>query len=175
MRTLVLGLGNPILRDDSVGLRVVQALGPTLRGREDITLAEETHGGLRLMERLVGFDRAVILDAICSGAAPGTIHRLRPDSMSTQHSASTHDVNLTTALEVGRRAGAHLPPDDAIHLIAVEAEEVLTFGEELSPAVEAAIPSAVQATKPAFSSKASVSERGAPPAAGTTARWVLAV
>lgn len=145
MRTLVLGLGNPILRDDSVGLRVVRALEPALLGRDDVVLAEETHGGLRLMERLVGYDQAIIVDAICSGVRPGTIHSLRPDSMPTQHSASTHDVNLTTALEVGRRAGAHLPPDDRIHLVAVEAEDVLTFGEELTPAVEAAIPSAVRA------------------------------
>jgi len=150
-RTLVLGLGNPILRDDSVGLRVVRALKAELRGHDDIEVGEETHGGLRLMERLIGYDRAIIVDAIRSGAAPGTLHSLRPDSMPTQHSASAHDVGLTTALEVGRRAGARLPDDADIQLVAVEAQDTLNFGEDLTPEVEAALPAAVQAVLRALS------------------------
>lgn len=142
--TLVLGLGNPILTDDSVGLRVAALLKSELAGRPDLAVEEDCWGGLRLMERLVGFARAVVIDAIQSGAPPGTIHRLTPHQLPTQHSASAHDVNLPTALAFGRKMGLVLPPDDRLVLVAVEAADILTFGETCTPEVEAAIPHAVE-------------------------------
>ncbi|HOB73736.1 MAG TPA: hydrogenase maturation protease [Phycisphaerae bacterium] len=144
MKTLVLGLGNPLLTDDSVGLRVVQQLKPLLAGRGDIEVEEDYWGGLRLMERLVGFDRAIIVDAICTGAAPGTVHTLSVDSIPTQHSASGHDVNLPTALDLGRQTGAYLPANENILLVGIEAEDVITFSEDCTPQVQAAIPRAVE-------------------------------
>ena len=67
------------------------------------------------MERMIGFDRAIVVDAIQTGAPPGTIHRLTPDGIATQRSASRpHDMNLSTALEFGRRAGARLPENSRI-------------------------------------------------------------
>ncbi len=143
MKTLVLGLGNPLLRDDAVGLHVARRLQSLLGGRPDVEVDEDYRGGLRLMERLIGFDRAIIVDAMCSGANPGTVHRLTPDGVPTQHSASAHDANLRTALDLGRRAGAKLPSDDGIMLIGIEASDVLSFDETLTPEVEAAIPGAV--------------------------------
>jgi hydrogenase maturation protease len=145
MKTLVLGLGNPILKDDSVGLRVAQQLRPVLLDEPDIEIDEDYWGGLRLMERMVGFDRAIIIDAILTGVEPGTIHRLSPGDVPTQHSASAHDVNLPTALEIGRQAGAHLPKSEDIFLIGVEAADVQTFDETLSPEVEASLPLAIEA------------------------------
>jgi hydrogenase maturation protease len=144
MKTLVLGLGNPILGDDSVGLRVAHQLGAALSEHPEIDVDIEYWGGLRLMERMVGYERAIIVDAICSGAPAGTIHILSPGDMPTQRSASAHDVNLPTALEVGRQAGADLPHEEDITLMAIEAVEVLTFGERLTAEVEAAIPRAVE-------------------------------
>lgn len=143
-RTLILGLGNPILSDDAVGLRVVDALQPLLSSHPHIDLEHDYWGGLRLMEDMIGYDRAIIIDAICSDAPPGTIQLLHPNGIDTQRSASAHDVNLSTALEVGRRAGARLPSEDRILLVAIEAEDVLTFGEKMTPQVEAAVPTAVQ-------------------------------
>ena len=143
LKTLVIGLGNPLITDDSVGLRVAKQLMPLLDSRPDIEVTEDYWGGLRLMERMIGYDRAIVIDAICTGAAPGTIQLLAPGSIATQKSASAHDVNLPTALAFGRQAGVHLPPDDQIQLVAIEAEDVLTFNEQCTPAVAAAIPRAV--------------------------------
>jgi hydrogenase maturation protease len=144
-KTLVIGLGNPLVTDDSVGLRVVESLRPLLGGRTDVEVAEDYWGGLRLMERMIGFDRAIVVDAIQTGAPPGTIHRLTPDDIATQRSASAHDVNLATALAFGRQAGAHLPANDRIQLVGIEAEDTLSFGEQCTPSVAAAIPRAVEA------------------------------
>jgi hydrogenase maturation protease len=143
-KTLVIGLGNPLVSDDSVGLRVVAELKGILADRENVEVTEDYWGGLRLMERMIGYDRALIVDATYTGASPGTIHHLSTDSIATQKSASAHDVNLPTALAFGRRAGAHLPADEDVRLIGIEAEDLINFNDQCTPAVAAAIPRAVQ-------------------------------
>jgi hydrogenase maturation protease len=115
-----------------------------LADQPDVEVSEDYWGGLRLMERMVGYDRVIVIDAIQSGAPPGTIHRLTPDSISTQRSASAHDVNLPTALEFGRTAGVALPKNEYILLVGIEAEDILSFNERCTPAVEASIPLAVE-------------------------------
>ena len=144
MKTLVLGLGNPLLKDDSVGLRVVKELMTRVNGQPDVELDLDYWGGLRLMERMIGYERAIVIDAICTGAEPGTIHQLGPDDIPTQRSASAHDMNLQTALQLGRQAGAQLPTSENILLIGIEAKDVQTFDETLSPQVEAILPEVVE-------------------------------
>ncbi len=142
-KTLVIGLGNPLISDDSVGLRVAERLKTVLAGRHEIDVTEDYWGGLRLMERMIGYDAAIVIDAICTGAAPGTIHHLTVNMVATQKSASAHDVNLPTALAFGRRAGVHLPTDENVRLIGIEAEDVINFSEQCTPAVAKAIEPAV--------------------------------
>jgi hydrogenase maturation protease len=144
MRTIVLGLGNPLRSDDSVGLHVVSELKPVLAGRPGLELAEDYWGGLRLMERLIGFDRVIIIDAQRSGASPGHVSLLAAEAPPTQHRNSAHDVDLWTALEFGRHAGFTLPQPSDIHIVAIEAAEVEAFGEACTPAVAASIPRAVE-------------------------------
>lgn len=144
MKILVLGLGNPLVTDDSVGLRIAAKLRDLLAGRPEVEVGEDFCGGLRLMERMIGYDRAIVIDAIQTGAPPGTLHRLAVDSIPTQRSASAHDASLPTALALGRLAGAALPRDEDILLVGIEADDVLSFGEECTPAVRDAIGPAVQ-------------------------------
>jgi hydrogenase maturation protease len=149
---LVLGLGNPILSDDGVGIHVVQAVATRWTGvarsaGASVEFKEASAGGLRLLEVIAGYDRLILVDAILTpNGAPGQIHRLTPDDLRTSlHAGSTHDLSFQGALAWGRRMGMALPPDDAITIIAVEAEDVLTFGEALTSAVAAALPDAVEA------------------------------
>jgi hydrogenase maturation protease len=151
MKTLVIGLGNPIVCDDSVGLRVARELRARLADRADVEVEEDCWGGLRLMERMAGYQRAIVIDAIQTGAPPGTLHRLTPGSIPTQRSASAHDVNLPTALAFGRQAGLDLPADEDVLLVGIEAEDILTFADECTPAVRAAIPEAVRLVLDALS------------------------
>jgi hydrogenase maturation protease len=152
MKTLILGLGNPLLKDDSVGLRVAQEVETLIPEGMGIEVGLDYWGGLRLMERMIGFDRAIIIDAICTDAPPGTIHLLTPDDMPTQRSSSVHDVNLITALKLGGEAGVHLPAMKDILLIGIEAADVHTFDESLSADVEEALPAAVAAVMNALDS-----------------------
>lgn len=143
MNTLVIGLGSPLLSDDSVGLKVAQELRRQIDPGSGIVVEEDVRGGLNLMDLLAGYDRAIIIDAIVTGAQPGTIHQLTPNDIPTQKSASAHDVNLPTALELGHHLGIHLPKTNNILLVGIEADDILTFSEECTPAVAAAIPRAV--------------------------------
>lgn len=144
MKTLIIGLGNPLVTDDSVGLRVAAELKGLLAERPDVEVTEDYWGGLRLMEQMVGYERAIVVDAISTGAPPGTIHHLAPRSIPTQRSASAHDVNLPTALAFGRQAGVELPDEEQILLLGIEVEDIVNFGESCTPLVEAAVPRAVE-------------------------------
>lgn len=145
MKTLILGLGNPLMGDDSVGLRVAAELAAQLAHQPDIVVQEEYRGGLHLMERMIGYDRVILIDAMVTGLSPGSLQWLTVDWLPTQHTASAHDVNLATALAVGRHAGAKLPPNEAIWILGIEAQQVHTFSEQCTPAVAEAIPKAVTA------------------------------
>ena len=141
-RTLVVGLGNPVLSDDGVGPHVVRHLHAELAEREDVTVELCCRGGLQLMEAMIGYDRAIVVDALRTDAPPGTVQCLGLGDLPTRNSASSHDVSLPVALDVGRAAGASLPASDDVLLVGVEVSDVETFGEACTPLVRAAIPRA---------------------------------
>lgn len=142
MRTIVVGLGNPILSDDGVGIRVAGLVRERLGG-SGIDVIEAYAGGLRLMEAIAGYDRAIIVDAMKGGVAPpGTIQALSPEgAAATRNTLCTHDGDLATVLTLGRGLGLRLP--DRVEVIGIEAHEVERFSEELSDGVAAALPAAV--------------------------------
>lgn len=145
MKTLVLGLGNPILGDDSVGLRVAHIIGETISD-ENVTALESTLSGLGLLDLVIGYDKVIIVDAIHTKEGKvGDVYRLTNDALNaTRHSASPHDTNLTTALELGRQLSLAIPRD--VVMVAVEIpQECYVFTEQCSPEVEKAIPTAVDA------------------------------
>lgn len=147
--TLVIGLGNPILGDDGVGWIVAERV---LHESEQAGLPVEVDrlslGGLSLMERLVGYQRAILIDSLCATRLPtGTVHCFplaELEDPGAGHSASVHDASLMTALETGRRLGLRLPV--WIQVVAVAIDPADTFSEQLSPVVAAAVPVAVDCT-----------------------------
>lgn len=138
-RTLVLGLGNPILGDDGVGLAVAQVLCARLAGVPAVEVDTEPRGGLRVVERMAGYERVVLIDALCSGRVPGSVLRLTLGAIPTQHNASGHDVNLATALALVRASGLAVPRVEDIHIVAIEVEQVDTFGTTLTQHVADAV------------------------------------
>ncbi len=131
--TLVQCVGAPLRRDDALGPVIAEALQARLPpGRAAVEL--EWGEGARLMARWAGFRRVIIVDAACSGAAPGTVHRIdaraRPVPTGLCYH-STHRFGVAEAIEVARVLG-RLP--ESIRLYAVEGE-AFGNGEGLSPAV----------------------------------------
>lgn len=142
-RVLVAGLGNPILGDDGVGVRVARAVQERVADPA-LDFLEAPLGGLALAERLEGYDRAILIDAIQTrGGVPGAVYRLTLDDVPSYHADSAHDASLKAALELIRLQGGRVPGE--IVIIAVEAVNLLEFGEELTPPVAAAVPAAVAA------------------------------
>lgn len=148
MRTLLVGMGNPYLSDDAVGVRLARHLAPRLAGRPGLDVVEECSvGGLDLLDILNGYDRAVVLDSLrTTGGTAGDWHQFDAEALrETVHLAGIHDANFATALDLGRRLGMPLPGSRDIHVFAVEVEDGLTFSERMSPALERRFPSCAAA------------------------------
>jgi len=139
MKTIVVGLGNPILSDDGAGPRVAEEL-KSLMGEDDIAIEEANVGGLGLMSLLAGYQRAIIVDAVQTvDGTPGDIYQLKLEAFErSRRTGPVHDLDLLSALQIGRIAGITLP--DIIEVFAIEAADVCTFGEECSQRVNEAIP-----------------------------------
>ena len=142
-KTLILGMGNSLLCDDGVGLYVAAELKNRLN-EPGITVMETGVAGLSLLDLLVGYDKAIIIDAIktIDGKA-GQIYHLDPKAFNTAlHTASAHGIDFTTAIEFGKKMGLALP--QKIVIFAIEASDVNTFSEECTPEVQKAIPTCVE-------------------------------
>jgi len=145
-RTRIIGLGNPILGDDGVGWRVVEAMRARLDDAAVDVLCLSV-GGVSLMEQLVGCDRALLVDAVVTDGAPGDVLSMPLDALddpSCGHTASTHDTTLATALRLGRALHAPLPEDISVVGVEVDPCRLHEFNETLSPEVAAAVPEAVR-------------------------------
>jgi len=143
MKTLVLGLGNLILSDDGVGIRVVQEVEKQVKDPQ-ITVAEVAEAGLRLLDSIIGYDKVIIIDAVqTERGRAGQIYRMGPEDFSlTKHFSSPHQINFATALELGKMLNLAMP--QKITILAVEAKDISTFGEKCTPEVEQAIPEVVK-------------------------------
>jgi hydrogenase maturation protease len=143
MKTLVLGLGNPILSDDGAGIRVAQEVGEKLKDPQ-VTVAETSGAGLSLLDSIAGYDKVIIIDAIQTREGNiGQIYRIGPEDFSfTKHFSSPHQINLATALELGKMLDLAMPP--TITIFAVEAKDITSFSEKCTPEVEQAIPEVVK-------------------------------
>ena len=161
MKTIVIGLGNPILGDDGVGWQVVDEVKhdltspPTplrstpvelLKGDGDVVDVDcLSLGGISLMEHLIGYQRVILVDAFLSKEESGTIRVARLEELpnySAFHITSVHDTSLQHAMELGRELGAKLPED--VTVVGISIKHIQDFSEELSPPVAEAVPKAAQ-------------------------------
>ena len=135
----VVGLGSPIMCDDAVGLRVSQAI-------EDMHLADvdchqEAVGGLDILPVIHGYRMAIIVDAIMTGEyGPGTVLIFSEEDFDSKiNEAASHDVNLPTAVRIGRQMDPGLMPQ-IIKYIAIEVQDIKTMKlEEIGAKAAAAI------------------------------------
>lgn len=138
MKTIVIGIGNPVLRDDSAGIKVAQQF----EGVVDTEILMTTD--FSVIDKLVGYDRAIIIDGIRTGSEPGTVFELDIDEIQSSHGFSgTHNLSLATTLEIGFYLfGDEMPRE--IKIIGIEVEDTSNFGADCTPRVEAALPYAIE-------------------------------
>jgi hydrogenase maturation protease len=143
MRTLVLGIGNSILGDDGVGVRVAQEVAARIND-ENIDVRDVSVDGLNLFDHILGYDRLVVVDAIVAeDGRVGEIYRLKPERVCdpSRSAISPHHFNLATTIEIGNKLFPGAMPRE-VTLYAVGAEEATTVTEEMTGEVKEAVPRA---------------------------------
>jgi hydrogenase maturation protease len=139
----IIGLGNELLSDDGVGIRVVQELKKRLADTS-ITFEELAVGGLELLDHIVGCRECIIVDAITSGEQPaGTLFRFiqLPDQEPVKLTSS-HQIDLGQVLGLARLLGASLPKKLTVY--GIEVADITTFREACTEEVSKAIPKLVE-------------------------------
>jgi len=139
--TVIIGLGNLILKDDGLGVHVVREL----EDRELPPGVELIDGGTAAMELLPvvhGAERIIVIDALRAGGEPGTIYRVNPEDLvcETERPLSLHQVGLLEVLGMAKQLGGH----GDVTIVGVEPKEI-TWGMELSPEVRAKVPKVIKA------------------------------
>jgi hydrogenase maturation protease len=139
MKTLILGMGNTLLRDDGVGIAVKRYLERRLYDRGDVHFEETSWGGFRIIDLLKDYDYAIIVDAIRTLEKPaGYVHHLKPtDLLPTLRLTSYHDLNFITALNLADTMGIPVPSE--IDIFAIEVEDNYTISEGLTAGVARAV------------------------------------
>jgi len=147
---VVVGLGNPVLSDDAVGILVVRELKEKyafLFPKTSFCL--NYSGGVDLLYDLIGFPRAIIIDSIMTGRAdPGYCHEFTLDDLDMTirpHLIDSHGLNLMSALEVGRKC-AYLLPDE-IAIFGIEGLEFGQFSEQPSAKILDNFPKIIEIIK----------------------------
>ncbi|MBP1661966.1 MAG: Hydrogenase maturation protease [Thermoplasmatales archaeon] len=142
MKTIVLGVGNPILQDDGVGLHVIEALRERLTNPK-VTLETAMTGGMNLLDLIRGYEKVILIDAVKQlGSHPGEVKRFKLTDLPTVHSCNPHDVSLSEALQLAEQLKEPQLPSSII-LIGITVDNTYEFGEHLSSTVASAVPKAV--------------------------------
>ena len=145
MKSIVIGLGNPILGDDGVGWKVAEEVKKQLSPDLPVAVEFLSLGGISLMEQLIGYDRAILIDAVRSSQELGSVIVSELSEMpdtSAFHITSIHDTSLQNALKLGEEMGADLPAQ--VTVIGIATNHIYDFSEELSQPVAGAISKAAQ-------------------------------
>jgi len=147
LKNAVIGIGNLYRRDDGVGIHAVNKL------REmdlDIDTFDMSTANLELLDHVRGREKVVIIDATVTGGEPGTVRRVELSGLRTSGMPGSHGLYLTSTITLGYQ----LYPDEMplqVHLFTVEAGDIETFSNELTPKVEVSIPRLLQHVSEALS------------------------
>lgn len=137
-RVLVLGIGNLVMSDDGVGVKVVQHLQREYRFDENVEIMDGGTLGLDLLPKLEGIDHLIVVDAVETGRKPGTCVRLAGEELpiALETKVSAHQMGLKDLLSVARLLG-HSPGE--MVLIGVQPGSI-EMDTELTPEVEVILP-----------------------------------
>jgi hydrogenase maturation protease len=136
MKILILGLGNELLGDDAVGILAARVLKEKLKDKADVV--ESSLSGMALLDLLVGYERAILIDAVKTGRTPpGTIAALSPADLGAVAAPSPHYAGLPELIATAQ--ALHLDFPKEIKIFAIEVEDPHTIGRGLSPTVAQAL------------------------------------
>jgi hydrogenase maturation protease len=132
-KTIILGMGNPILSDDGVGLVLAERLKGLIDG---VDVVCNPMIDLSLFDDIIGYDVVYVIDAMTTrGGKPGELKRIHEeDSIGTLHLFSSHGMNFFELMKLGRSIGYKMPEVGCIY--GIEIGDEVEFGESLLPATK---------------------------------------
>ena len=146
MKTIVLGIGNLILGDDGVGVHVANEVKKYIN-LPNVTVDDAITGGMNLLDLLLGYDKAIIIDAVKSeNSEKGEVKRILLSDFTTMHSCNPHDVSLAEAIKMAKKLGEDRIPKEIIIIGIMMKQIPCEFGDKLSEEIAAAVPKAVEMT-----------------------------
>ncbi|MBF0268391.1 MAG: HyaD/HybD family hydrogenase maturation endopeptidase [Alphaproteobacteria bacterium] len=144
MRIMVLGIGNILMTDEGIGVRVVQEMESRFRFPDSVEMVDGGTSGMELLEPMMDLDHLIVVDAVRSGDPAGTLIRLEDDEVPAlfQTRLSPHQLGLSDVLATLKLAGG-FPK----HLVLLGCEpKSLETNMGLSPEVEAKVEPLIDAT-----------------------------
>ena len=141
-KVLVLGIGNLVMSDDGVGVKIVQRLQKDYRFVDQVEIMDGGTLGLDLLPKLEGIERLIIVDAVETDMEPGTCIRLSGEELpiALETKLSPHQMGLKDLLSVAELMG-HSPRE--MVLIGVQPGSI-EMDTELTPVVEAQVDILIQ-------------------------------
>lgn len=144
MKVVVLGIGNILLSDEGVGVRVVERLEGAYELPPDVEVIDGGTCGMEMLDQLEGLDALVVVDCVRHGQAPGTPILLKGDAVPVffKTKLSPHQVSLSdvlASLEFEGRAPKYAS------IVGIQPASLET-GMELTPGIEARVPDLVAMT-----------------------------
>ncbi len=137
MNTLILGIGNPILTDDGVGIKIARKFK---EGNARLKVIETSEAGIALLDLIAGYNKLIIIDSIkIEKGKPGDLYKLELEDLKpSKDFSSSHGIGIATAFGLGQRLGYRMPKFVSIY--AVNIKDNSTFGEECTEEVKERIP-----------------------------------
>ena len=129
--TLIICLGNPLMRDEGIGIRLASELSVHLADNPDVEVMDLGTGGLSVMHAIADREKIIFVDCAIMGQTQGMMIRFKPEqvrSKKVRMRYSMHEGDLLNTLELSRRLGEY--PDDVV-IFGIEPKEI-AHGEGLT-------------------------------------------
>ena len=138
MKLALLGVGNILLKDEGIGVRVVQELEKQYSFPPCVKLIDGGTAGHHLINIVADFDVLIVIDAVQGGETPGTIYRFSLDDIAFDINThfSIHQVDVLEALSQVKL----VKTDQKVTFIGIEPQDISPWGMELSPVIAEKIP-----------------------------------
>jgi hydrogenase maturation protease len=143
MKVIVIGLGNPILTDDAVGIRISELLEKKLPAiafpeNTEISIRQNESGGWDILDLVVDYDVLILIDALLDKSLkPGELKWYTDKVFTSIRLSGVHNMDVFSAIEYGKSLKLKVP--EKIIVLGIGVKDVLTFSEQCSSEVETAI------------------------------------
>ena len=141
-KVMVLGVGNILLRDEGVGVRVIERMKESYSFPEGVELVDGATAGLDLLPVFEAFDYAIIIDTVKTSEPPGSIFRFTPGDINVKvpYKTSLHQIGMVEVFAISEAMGHKI---NAV-IIGIQPEDMSDWGLELTKTVEDKVPELIR-------------------------------